>query len=98
QKTNINETLTTKHFMIVDGLEPGVQYFFRPVSDRRDTDCEHGIELTLIPANLCSLYIRDFMRIDFQNDPVEVVKLQGFLRIYQGEAGVPINGIFGRET
>jgi hypothetical protein len=97
QSTSVKTNRTTTHVMIVDGLTPGAQYFFRPVSDRDDADCETGRELTYRPVNICEGYIKDFLRIGQYNDPREVVKLQAFLRIYEG-ANVRITGNFDAST
>ena len=97
QRTNEKTNLTTTHVMIVDGLTPGAQYFFRPVSDRNDTDCAKGRELTYRPADICEGYIRDFMKIGQYNDPREVAKLQAFLKIYEG-ANIRLTGTFDVAT
>ncbi len=52
---------------------------------------------TFSPIFPCS-YLKDYLRIDFINDPVEVIKLQVFLRETEGEFGVPVSGIFDQAT
>lgn len=42
--------------------------------------------------------IHDYMRIDFANDPVEVMKLQAFLKSYMGYTYVNVNGVFDQAT
>jgi hypothetical protein len=43
-------------------------------------------------------YLHDYLRIDFQNNPVEVLKLQIFLKNIEGENGVAVNGTFDQAT
>lgn len=43
-------------------------------------------------------WIHDYMRIDFRNDPLEVMKLQAFLKVYMGYNYVTINGVFDQAT
>ncbi|MFZ3020291.1 MAG: hypothetical protein WA051_02110 [Minisyncoccia bacterium] len=45
----------------------------------------------------CS-YLKDYLRIDFQNNPIEVMKLQIFLREIEGESGVQVTGTFDQVT
>ena len=42
--------------------------------------------------------IKDYMRIDFANDPIEVMKLQAFLKVFEGHDYVTINGVFDQAT
>ncbi len=42
--------------------------------------------------------VNDYMRIDFNNDPIEVMKLQSFLKVYMGYDAVTINGVFDQAT
>jgi len=48
------------------------------------------------PINSCS-YSRDFLRMDWENDPAEVTKLQSFLKDNQ-KLDVDVNGIFDQKT
>src|SRR3989338_6727845 len=43
-------------------------------------------------------YLRDYMRRDFANDPIEVLKLQGFLRNFEGHSEVTLTGVFDQAT
>jgi hypothetical protein len=43
-------------------------------------------------------WIRDYMRIDFVNDPTEVMKLQAFLKVFMGYDYVTVNGVFDQAT
>ena len=45
----------------------------------------------------CS-YLKDYLRIDFINDPIEVIKLQVFLKEIEGETGIVVSGIFDQAT
>lgn len=54
-----------------------------------------GGSSSLPPA--CPL-IKDYMRIDFNNNPWEVAKLQAFLKVYMGYSYVNINGVFDQAT
>lgn len=42
-------------------------------------------------------YLRDFLRIDFDNDPVEVMKLQAFLIYFEGFTNLEVDGVFDLE-
>ena len=43
-------------------------------------------------------YLRDYMRRDFNNDPIEVLKLQAFLRNFEGHTNVSLTGVFDQAT
>src|SRR3989344_4178629 len=43
-------------------------------------------------------YLRDYMRRDFANDPIEVLKLQGFLRNFEGHSEVTLTCVFDQAT
>ncbi|MES2214279.1 MAG: hypothetical protein V4465_02760 [Patescibacteria group bacterium] len=43
-------------------------------------------------------FLKDYMRADFQNDPVEVIKLQTFLKTIEGYDYVAITGIYDQAT
>lgn len=45
----------------------------------------------------CS-YLRDYLRRDFNNDPLEVLKLQAFLINFEGHTNVSLNGVFDQAT
>jgi len=48
------------------------------------------------PQKNCS-YLRDFLRVDWKNDPLEVMKLQSFLKNLE-DLDVDINGVFDKKT
>ncbi len=43
-------------------------------------------------------YLIDYLRIDFANNPVEVIKLQLFLQMIEGESALAVTGIFDQAT
>ena len=45
----------------------------------------------------CS-YLNDYLRKDFNNDPLEVTKLQAFLRIFEGESALAISAVYDDAT
>ncbi|MEK7551866.1 MAG: hypothetical protein AAB534_00420 [Patescibacteria group bacterium] len=49
------------------------------------------------PIGASCSYIRDFMRMDWENNPAEVMKLQSFLKDSQ-KLDVDVNGIFDQKT
>jgi hypothetical protein len=57
-----------------------------------------GRAATPAPAPLQCPLIKDYMRIDFNNDPIEVMKLQAFLKVFEGHDYVTINGVFDQAT
>ncbi len=50
----------------------------------------------VLGASSCS-YLRDYLRIDWANDKIEVLKLQSFLNIYNG-ASLSLTGVFDQNT
>ncbi|MEK9148610.1 MAG: peptidoglycan-binding domain-containing protein, partial [Candidatus Desantisbacteria bacterium] len=97
--------------MITD-LQPDKNYYFRPVSDNPSVNPETGKELALIisqqppiitgtvvpPAIIDCNYLLEYLRIDLPNNPVEVVKLQRFLKQNEGFADLQVNGVFDQAT
>ena len=51
----------------------------------------------VLGAESCE-YLRDFLRIDWNNDLAEVVKLQVFLKTFEDFELLPINGVFDQAT
>ena len=43
-------------------------------------------------------YLRDYLRRDFNNDPLEVLKLQAFLVHFEGHNGVALTGVYDQAT
>ncbi len=89
--------LVTTHIMGVV-FEPGVTYFFRPISTKDNlTAVGKELAITIPSAPATCSYLRDFLRIDFQNDPVEVKKLQAYLNSFEGE-NLSVDGVFDAKT
>lgn len=51
---------------------------------RRDVSGLLAPQGEILGATSCS-YLRDFLRRDWKNDPIEVLKLQSFLNVFEGE-------------
>ncbi len=51
----------------------------------------------ILGATTCE-YLRDYLRIDWVNDPIEVIKLQAFLKSFEGFENLEINGVFDQAT
>jgi hypothetical protein len=43
-------------------------------------------------------YLIDYLKIDWQNNPVEVFKLQSFLKSFEGFSTLNVNGVFDQAT
>ena len=56
-----------------------------------------GVVLGATTDYQCS-YLRDFLRMDFNNDPLEVLKLQSFLINFEGHTNLSLNGNFDQAT
>lgn len=50
----------------------------------------------VLGAASCS-YLRDYLKIDWKNDPIEVLKLQSFLNVFEGEH-LSLTGIYEQTT
>lgn len=57
-----------------------------------------GIVLSASTAPTSCSYLRDYMRIDFNNDPLEVLKLQSFLISFEGHNNLSLTGVFDQAT
>ncbi|MDO8569206.1 MAG: DUF5011 domain-containing protein [bacterium] len=53
---------------------------------------------TVTVTDTACFYLRDYMRRDFDNDPIEVLKLQAFLRNFEGHNNVSLTGVFDQAT
>ena len=56
-----------------------------------------GVVLSASTSLEC-FYLRDYMRRDFDNDPLEVLKLQAFLINFEGHSDVTLTGVFDQAT
>ena len=98
ETVNITDPYLTSHGMAVLNLEPGKTYYFRPVSSN-GYQTALGQELVINPnvvTESCQ-YLYDYLRIDWNNNPVEVRKLQVFLRDLEG-MDVAVTGVFDEQT
>ena len=99
----VSEPLTTVHSYTI-AIEPGKTYYFRPVSTDGKTTVA-GIELVLNPVTRTGgnetpktcYYLFDYLKQGWNNNPVEVKKLQVFLRDLEG-FNVEVNGIYDNQT
>jgi hypothetical protein len=102
----VTTPLLTAHGMVVS-IDQNKTYYFRPVSSDGKTTAT-GKELVLAPTTggggttttttggTC-YYLYDYLRKDFNNNPVEVKKLQVFLNAFEG-AHLSVNGIYDDAT
>ncbi len=51
----------------------------------------------ILGAATCS-YLKDYLKIDWKNDPIEVFKLQLFLKNFEGFSSLPVTGKFDQVT
>jgi hypothetical protein len=56
----------------------------------------HPVQGEVLGATSC-MYLRDYLKIDRQNDEIEVLKLQSFLNVFEGES-LSYTGIFDQTT
>ena len=92
--------LSTTHSMVVP-IDPNKVYYFRPVSSdssRTVLGKELNITRGQSPVEQSCFYLYDFLRKDFNNNPVEVRKLQVFLRDLEGFNSVQITGVYDDQT
>ncbi|TSD02569.1 MAG: hypothetical protein Athens071416_626 [Parcubacteria group bacterium Athens0714_16] len=99
--TNVEYTaLTYTHAMTVSGLTSGAVYYFRPNSLNSNSPRVIGIELKTPTGSVlgqCN-YLLEFLKLDANNSPQEVTKLQIFLRNYEGFKNLNVTGVFDQET
>ncbi len=97
-------TLVKKHIMMIAGLLPDTQYFFRPMSVK-DSLTKIGNEKTFALfteetgeiIGECS-YLKDYLRMGDNNDVEEVKKLQQFLKDFEGFSELEVTGVFDQTT
>jgi len=56
-----------------------------------------GSVLSVSTSSEC-FYLHNYMRRDFNNDPIEVLKLQAFLINFEGHSNVALTGVFDQTT
>jgi len=66
----------------------------RSESDEATSTSEDSVDA----AECSNVYIEDDLRIDFDNDEESVLKLQSFLKTYEGYDYVELTGTFGEDT
>jgi len=105
-ETNI---YTLDHSVIISGLSDNVLYYFRPQSNRVGEKAG-GIELQItlgatttppiVPPSgpVCEEYLLDYIKFGENNNPNEVLKLQIFLRDFEGFTNIPITGVYDQAT
>ena len=82
--------LVISHTMAISGLDPNLTYYFRPISKTSSLSAT-GKELVQSPSEC--YYLREFIKLGANNNPVEVKKLQVFLNEFEG-ASLPITGFY----
>ena len=88
---------TTTHSVTIEGIPSGASAYFRPVSST-NTQTATGIELTRGAVLGECTYLKEYMRLGMNNNPVEVTKLQSFLRSYEGHTSLEVTGFFDITT
>ncbi len=102
--------LVKKHKMLITGLLPNTQYFFRPISVN-DNITKIGNEKTFSLStsnvnntkNLTELvmgcpYIEGYLRMGDNNDIGQVKELQEFFKNSEGFSEIKVTGVFGQAT
>ena len=82
--------LVTSHAMVISGLDTNATNYFRPLSKTSSLSAT-GKELVSAPKEC--YYLREFIKLGANNNPVEVKKLQVFLNEFEG-AKLPVTGIY----
>ena len=98
--TATDTTMVTSHSMVITGIPSALATYFRPVSSN-GSQTVTGIELKRTPeivsGGSCE-YLKEYLRIGVQNNPSEVLKLQLFLKNFEGFSTIPTDSFFGIET
>lgn len=107
----VSSPLLTAHGMVVS-VDPNKTYYFREISTglvNGITQTVVGRELVLnpgtgtIPSGTTSnsgscYYLYDYLRKDLSNNPVEVKKLQVFLKTLEGFSNLQVTGVYDDAT
>ncbi len=97
ETTSTSSVATSSHEMVVTNLPGNAVTFFRPVSSNGASTVV-GVELvTPVVAGSCT-YLEKYLRLGYSNDPVEVTKLQRFLKEYEGFTNLAVTGVFDLAT
>lgn len=98
--TATDTAMVTSHSMVITGIPSALATYFRPVSSNGNQTVT-GIELKRTPeivsGGSCE-YLKEYLRIGVQNNPAEVLKLQLFLKNFEGFSTIPTDSFFGVET
>ncbi len=100
--TATDSAMVTSHTMLISGIPSGIATYFRPVSSNVSQTVT-GIELTRSPAVIATTggsceYLKEYMRLGYNNNPSEVTKLQLFLKNYEGNSTLAVTGFFDITT
>jgi uncharacterized protein YegL len=98
--TATDATASTSHSMTISGIPSGASAYFRPISSAAP-QTTNGIELTrgaVLGEVAECYYLREYMRLGYNNNPVEVTKLQLFLRDFEGFKDLQVTGFFDITT
>ncbi len=100
--TATSTTYTTTHSMTITGIPSMIATYYRPVSTNGALVAV-GRELTRAPevptviGGSCE-YLKEYLRIGYNNNPTEVLKLQLFLKNFEGFANISTSGFFDEVT
>ncbi len=95
--TDKRAALIKDHSIVIDGLIPKIPYYFRPISEEWSSKAI-GKEVTISEAPKECNYLLEYLKYGANNNPVEVRKLQVFLRNFEGFSNLGITGFFDLTT
>lgn len=89
------------HSVFVIGIPSGIRTYYRPVSSSGSL-LATGIELSRVPdvssvGGSCE-YLKEYLRLGYNNNPTEVTKLQLFLKNYENFTNLAVTGFFDITT
>ena len=68
-----------------------------PGGHRQDISGLVGTQQGEILGATSCYYLRDYLKIDWKNDPIEVLKIQSFLNVFEAEH-LPLTGVYEQNT
>jgi hypothetical protein len=98
--TATDATLTTFHSMTIEAIPESASAYFRPISKTTNEE-RIGVELVrggVLGESTSCEFLKEYMRYGQENNPVEVTKLQSFLRAFEGELTLEVNSVFDQAT
>jgi len=95
--TDKRTALIKDHSIVIDGLISKTPYYFRPISEEWSSKAI-GREVTISEAPKECNYLLEYLKYGANNNPVEVRKLQVFLRNFEGFTNLEITGFFDLTT